>query len=78
MSSFPVRVAAKAQTFSPVRALLGLLVAPLWLLGAVAGLAWLALTWAWAAAQVGFADVLERGHREAPPVLQPPDAGGDA
>ncbi|MBK6671883.1 MAG: hypothetical protein IPG46_20415 [Actinobacteria bacterium] len=77
MSSFPVRVAAKAQTFSPVRALLAILVAPLWLLGALAGLAWLAATWAFAAAQVGFADVLERG-RAAQRSELPPAADGDS
>ena len=47
------------------------------LLGALAGLAWLAATWAFAAAQVGFADVLERG-RAAQRSELPPAADGDS
>ncbi len=79
MSSFPVRVAAKAQTFTPLRALLTLLTLPLWLVGAVAGVLWLVVTWAAAAVVLGFDEALERGSApRAATKPAPDDDGGGA
>ena len=65
--SFSERVALKASSFSLVRAVLTVLVAPLWLLGAVAGLAWMAVSWMAAAVAVGFRDAQASAVRASKP-----------
>lgn len=68
MSDFTTRVATRATSLSPVRVLLAVLVAPFWLVGAVAALGWLVLSWAWAALLIGFGDVAARGRASKPAV----------
>lgn len=60
---YPERVAAKAAEVRPARLLLALIAVPFYVLGFVAGVAWAALVWIFAAVQVGFADA--RRDREA-------------
>ena len=71
------KVAARAHRATPLKALLWVLAAPFWLLGALLGLIWIALVWAWAAICVGIDDARARaaGHRADPAVPEP--AGGD-
>ena len=59
--SFPDRVASRAQTISPIKVILTLLALPFYLLGLVAGLVLVTVSWAWAAATVGVEDVRRRG-----------------
>jgi hypothetical protein len=54
------KVAARASGVAPLKVLLTVLAAPFWLVGAVAGLVWVALVWAWAALCVGASDARAR------------------
>jgi hypothetical protein len=50
------RVASRAQTVTVGRVLLTVLAAPVYVLGAVAGVLVAVVLWAWAAGAVGFSD----------------------
>ena len=64
---FALRVADKAATYRPARALLTLIALPFFVLGALAAVVWLAGTWVWAAMVTGFVDTRARnGGLEAP------------
>lgn len=52
-------IADRAQEIRFTRILLTILATPFWVLGALAGVVWVAFTWCLAAVQVGFAD----GHK---------------
>lgn len=60
MSGFTSRVADRAAGITPVRVLLTVLVAPLWLLGVLVALVWLVLKWSIGAFMVGFDTVQAR------------------
>lgn len=62
MSSFPSRVAERAQDIRPARIVLTVLAAPFWLLGLIVGVLWLAVSWCLAAAVIGFGDA-GKAHR---------------
>ena len=59
-TTYAERVADRAQSIHIARVLLSVLAAPFWLLGAACALVALVVTWIWAAACVGCADVRER------------------
>ena len=54
------RVAERAATFKPARAVLSLLAAPFYLLGLLLGILWLGVAWAYAAVLVGVDDARPR------------------
>lgn len=53
-------IAARAADYRPARALLTVVAAPFWLLGALAALVWVALTWCYAAGVTGWSDTRTR------------------
>lgn len=57
------RIHDRAHAARPGRAVLTVLTAPLWLIGWLVGMLWLALAYAGAAVAVGFTDAKERRHR---------------
>lgn len=54
------RIAARAVTVRPSRALLALLMVPFYIIGFVAGGVWYVLRYTYSAVQVGFADATNR------------------
>lgn len=58
--SFIERVAASATTIAPSKALFTLLALPFYLVGLLAGVVWVAFTFAYGAVKVGIADVRKR------------------
>ncbi len=60
MASTVDRVAEAAQQVKPLRLLLSIVAFPFYLIGLIAGLVWVAVTWIAAAVQVGFADARRR------------------
>lgn len=57
------RVAARAASVPFARVLLVLLMVPFYVLGFVAGVAWAAISWSWAAVVEGFTDGRARVRR---------------
>ncbi len=57
---FAEKVAEKAATYRPARALLTLIALPFFVLGGLAAVIWLAGSWIWAAAVTGFIDTRNR------------------
>lgn len=55
-TTFAARVADRAQEIRFTRALLSILAAPFWVLGAIVGVIWVAVAWCAAAVVIGFAD----------------------
>lgn len=53
-------IADRAATYDPVRAVLFVLALPFYVVGAVAAVVWLAVTWVWAAGATGFIDARDR------------------
>jgi hypothetical protein len=58
--TYPDRVASRASELQLAKIVLGVIAAPFWLIGFVAGLLWLVLLWIIAAVQVGFTDSVRR------------------
>lgn len=58
--TFPDRVAERAQTVNVVKLLLSVLAFPFYVLGAVAGLVFVVVSWSYSAMVVGFGDVRSR------------------
>jgi hypothetical protein len=54
------KIAERATSYRPMRALLTVLSAPLYVLGFLIAMLWLAGTWMWAAAATGFVDARDR------------------
>lgn len=71
MTSYPTRVAAKANELRPARILLSVLSFPFYVLGLLVGLLIVLVGWIVAAVAVGVADVKDRGRPQAEAV----DAG---
>lgn len=61
------RVAARAASIPLARVLLSLLMVPFYVLGFVAGVAWAAVSWAYAAAVEGFVDGRARARARSAP-----------
>lgn len=61
--TYPARVAEKAASFKPATVLLSILVAPFYVVGFLAGVVWLLLSWAFAAVAVGFGAVKPKADR---------------
>ena len=59
-SDFASRVAERASQIRFAQVLLTILASPFWLIGAVAGLVWVCVTWCAAAVVIGFSDAHER------------------
>jgi hypothetical protein len=59
--SFSERVAVTAAEVRPLRVVLTVLAAPVWMVGFVVGLLWVAALWLFAAAAVGFGDARRSG-----------------
>ncbi len=57
---FVEKVAEKAADYKPARALLTLIALPFFVMGALAGVLWMAGTWIWAATVTGFIDTRDR------------------
>lgn len=57
---FTNKVAERAATYQPIRALLTVLALPFYVLGVIAAVVWLMATWTYAAAATGFADARDR------------------
>lgn len=57
IATFPERVAVRAQSVNVFKLVLSVLALPFYVLGLVAGLVWLVLSWSYAAVVVGFGDV---------------------
>ena len=58
--TFPERVAAHAQSVNVVKLLLSVLAFPFYVVGFVAGVVWLVVSWSFSAVVVGFGDVQRR------------------
>jgi len=56
-------IAQKAATFRPSRAILTILALPFFVIGFVAAIIWVALSWCFAAVAVGFSDAKVRAGR---------------
>lgn len=54
--TFPDRVQARAQQVNVVRLLVSVLMIPFWIVGALVGILFLVVSWAYAACAVGFND----------------------
>lgn len=63
MSSYVQRVGDRAQQVQPVRVLLAVLASPLYVVGWVVGLVFVAALWLFAAVAVGFTDARHRSRR---------------
>jgi hypothetical protein len=74
VAGFTGRVAERAESITFVRVLLTVLVAPLFLLGALVAIVWLALRWSMSAFMVGFEGVQARV-APVPPAPESPPAG---
>ena len=59
--TFPDRVVARAHEVNAAKILLSILALPFYVVGFVAGVVWLVVTFAYAGVQVGFGDVKRRG-----------------
>lgn len=65
MSTFPERVAQRAQTVAVARVLLSIVAAPFYVLGFVVGLLAAMVLWTYAACAIGFADARKKSHEDA-------------
>lgn len=61
VATYAERVATRAATFKPLRALLIVLASPFYLIGLLVGLLWILVSWAYAAVLVGVEDGRRRG-----------------
>lgn len=62
---FTEKIAQRAATYKPARALLTLLALPFYVVGMTVALIWVAVSWIYAAAVSGFDTALEQARQDA-------------
>jgi hypothetical protein len=74
IESYSARVAARAASIRPLRAMLTVLAVPFYVLGLLAGLVFVAVLWALGAVKLGLVDARARLAQPSAPVVVPPVA----